>query len=92
LLVMDAQPPDNAKAALAEIYRFAFFARGMVLQAQGKPLHEDYPHTAPDTETGANPMDRMLKAEIFLDLAIEKLDTFAKSFGLPNGWWFPDGS
>jgi hypothetical protein len=50
------------------------------------------PHTAPDTETGANPMDRMFKAELFLDIAIEKLDTFAKSFGLPNGWWFPNGS
>src|ERR1035438_5530111 len=90
IALMDTQTTDSAKARLAEIYRFTIFARGMVLQAQGKPLHEDYPHTAPDADSVQTPTDRMLKAEVFLDLAIKKLDTFAKSFGLAGNWWLSE--
>jgi len=86
---MDPTEPNGPRAALGEIYRLALFARTMTLTAQGKPLHEDHAHTASEP-TVEKTTDQIQKAEVFLSLLIEKLDAFAKSFGLPDGWWMDE--
>jgi hypothetical protein len=86
--LMDAETTNGAREALADIYKLALSARTMILMAQGKPLHEDHPHTAPDhPPTWEKTMEQVLKSEVMLGLLIEKIDKFAKSFDLPDNWW-----
>jgi hypothetical protein len=90
IALMEAEKTNGAREAFGEIYRIALSARTIILMAQGKPLHEDHPHTAPDHPPNwEKTMEQVLKAEVMLGLLIEKLDTFAKSFDLPDNWWFP---
>ncbi len=79
---------DDAKERLAKIYSLGLLARTMLLTAQGKPLDPDHPHTAshPTPEQAA---EKMLLAEMAVGALLEKLDEFARSFGLSALWWFP---
>lgn len=85
----DGGNPKGARAALAQIYTLALGAKTMVLLGQGKPMHEDYPHTASATSPEKS-LSCLAKAEAFIGAQIEKLNAFATSFGLPAGWWMPE--
>jgi hypothetical protein len=88
MIALMSEKTNGAREALGEIYRIALGAKTMVLMAQGKPMHKDWPETGPDhPPSWDKSMEQMLKAEVFLEVLIEKLDRFAKSFDLPDNWW-----
>jgi hypothetical protein len=76
----------DAQEELAKIYKFGLAAKTFLLMAQGKPMDKDYPHTAVET-TPEKSKEHLERTEVVLDIMLEKLDVFARSFDLPVNWW-----